>query len=418
MRYVLTLLAMLQVCMLQAQKYEAKVRELEAHGLPYFYNQDVENNIDLWLKNENNATSDILGREVLYVNHLEYARKLNGLPWFVKFIPAANTGFNNLYVGSDGSTGIWPLEFSIAKKYGLRQNSLVDDRRTLDKSSEAACHYLSDLQFIYKDWLKTVTAFRIGAIRLNQVIRLSGNSLDFNRIYQFLTPEERAPIVQFYAAVTVMYFREQFHIQESVFDMRPMDTVSTEVTLPYGMIETHAGITIADLRAMNPEFKTDAVPFFGTSTYFHIPAERKQAYNAVRDSLFRISTVSQLPVVEYDTIIKVVDSVTYIELRPKGQGPGPDPVKPAEPQRPAPASPQQNAKVWVWYKVKQGDGFYTLSDIFDCTIAEMKAWNGIRNNALIANTTIRFYVPAAKLDYYKQLNFMNQAQKRAIALRD
>ena len=64
-------------------------------------------------------------------------------------------------------------------------------RRDVEASSVAACKYLAELHNIYKDWPKTITAFRIGAIRLNQAIRLAGNSLDFNDIYAQLTPEEK-----------------------------------------------------------------------------------------------------------------------------------------------------------------------------------------------------------------------------------
>lgn len=400
----------------RAQSFETKVKELEQHGVPFFYNADIEKNIQLWLKNENSVTGDILGKSVLYFPYMDNVRKVNGLPWFVKYIPAANTGYNNYHVGKDGSTGMWPLNFSIAKKYGLKMNSMIDERRALDASSDAACKYLADLHFIYKDWLKTITAFRIGAIRLNQVIRLSGNSLDFKDIYEHLEPEEREPIVQFISAVTVMYFREDFKIQESDLHLPLMDSVSANVALPFSLIEQKTGIKAQDLKNMNPEFKTENVPYFGYTIYFNVPKEQKPAYNAMRDSLFKIATYKPQPVIEYDTIIKVVDSVTYIEIVPKGSKPIED--KPDSPTPNVGVTPKPPAKVWVWYKVKPGDGFYTLSDIFDCSIAEMKSWNGIRNNALIANTSIKFYVNANKVDYYKKMNYLNQAQKRNIALQD
>src|SRR5689334_2965136 len=125
MRNWILLLLTLHLLPVSAQSYEAKVRLLEQHGIPFFYNQDIEKNIQLWVKNENNVTSNILGKGVVYHKYMEDAQRINGLPWFVKYIPAANTGYDNYYVGGDGSTGMWPLTFAIAKKYGLKQNSMI-----------------------------------------------------------------------------------------------------------------------------------------------------------------------------------------------------------------------------------------------------------------------------------------------------
>ena len=411
--YLLFSIAFFSLSSLKSQGYESKIKQLQQHGMPYFYNADVEANIKKWLQNDNNATSDILGKGVLYFNQMESSRRINGLPWFIKYLPAGNTGYNNFFIGKDGSSGMWPLNYSIAKKYGLKQNSLIDERRSLDASSEAACQYLADLQFIYKDWLKTITAFRIGAIRLNQVIRLSGNSLDFNVIYEHLEPAEKEPVVQFIAAVTVMYFREDFRIQESDLHMTATDTVSANSELSFTLVEQKTGIIASDLKNMNPEFKSNVIPYFGTTLYFNVPKTQRAIYNSMRDSLHKIATYTPAPVIEYDTIMRVVDSITYIEIRPKES-------KPDEPKTelPKPNIPASPAKIWVWYKIKPGDGFYTLSDIFDCSIAEMKAWNGIRNNNLIANVNIKFYVPSSKIEYYKKLNYFNQTQKRNIALKD
>lgn len=401
--------------------WEARIRQLEQLGLPYFYNDDVQANIDAWLKNDNNATSRIAGYHQAYAPAIDQVRKTHGLPWFVTYLPAANTGFNPLFVDTDGSTGMWPLNFTMGKKYGLRQNSLLDERRSFDRSAVAACLYLKDLNGIYKDWLKTITAFRIGAVRLNQVIRLSGNSLQFTDIYSHLTPAEKTPVVQFYAAVVVLYYLGETDLKPTAFTPAASDTVSVKCTLPMTFFEQKTGVTAAELKQLNPAFKGDVIPWFGEPAVVSVPAARVAEINRVNDSLCLWLDISTRPPVIYDTIIKVVDSVTYVEVKPR-TGRGPEPVVtpgPARPVTPAPRpQPQAPTYIWVYYKVKSGDGFYTLSDVFDCTTAQLKSWNGIRNNMLIAGTTLKFYVPASKKAYYQQINYMTQAQKRNVAQRD
>lgn len=404
MRFLTLSLFIFSTCFLSAQGYEDKVKLLGQHGVPYFYNADVAANIEKWKENENNATSDVLGRSVMWFQEMEIARKTHGLPWFIRFIPAANTGYSHLFEGKDGSKGMWPLDFSIAKKYGLMENSFTDMRRDVEASSEAACRYLADLNNIYKDWLKTITAFRIGAIRLNQVIRLAGNSLDFNDIYQYLSPEEREPILQFYAAVTVMYYRHDFHLQETVFPKMSTDTVNTQLSLPFPFLEDKLALEPGTLRACNPQFTRDFVPCFIGTTWFRIPSEKKQRYLSVKDSFLYFLEYKESPVEEpSDTSVVSTDIAPAADTVATVHDAAADTVQ---------------TFVWVWYRIKSGDGFYTLSDIFDCSIEDMKLWNGIRNNDLIANRLIKFYVPANRVEYYKGLNTMNMVQKRQIAQKD
>jgi hypothetical protein len=54
----------------------------------------------------------------------------------------------------------------------------------------------------------------------------------------------------------------------------------------------------------------------------------------------------------------------------------------------------------------------------DCTITEVKSWNGIRSNTLVAGSMLRFYVPYARKYQYEQINRMNAVEKRNIANKD
>ncbi|MBL7810737.1 MAG: transglycosylase SLT domain-containing protein [Bacteroidetes bacterium] len=402
---------------------EQKLKLLEQKGLPFFYNEDIRQNAEAWIRNENASTSIITGRFNHYATVLETAQRTHGLPWFIKYIPAANTGLQPTFMETDGSNGIWPLNFSMGKKYGLTQSAVLEERRSVELSSDAACKYLRDLYDIYKDWPKVITAFRIGAVRLNQVIRLANNSLEFKDIYKHLTAQEKEPIVQFYAAVAVMYYHKEFNITEQTYKAIESDTVSTSVPLSFGYLHAKLGIAVADLQELNPELKQSLVPCFGEPRTFRIPVVSKEGYNHMKDS-FRIWLTKREPEIvkpgtEYDTIVRVVDSITYIEIKPRVKEPGTNGTSPApKTPAPAPAKPVVPQKVWVWYKVKPGDGFYTLSDIFDCTTAELKAWNGIYSNTLMAGANLKFYVPYARQSYYQQINYMNQTQKRNLAVKD
>jgi LysM repeat protein len=67
----------------------------------------------------------------------------------------------------------------------------------------------------------------------------------------------------------------------------------------------------------------------------------------------------------------------------------------------------------VYYKVKRGDAVYTITDVFDCNVADMRRWNNLNSRmVLIAGKRLKFYVPAQKKKYYQQIDRMTMAQKR------
>jgi len=403
--------------------WEKRLRELEQLGLPYFYNADVEEAIQTLLRNDNNVTSLSAGRFQKYAARVEPMSRAHGLPWFVKYIPAANTLYNPAFTHADGSQGIWPINFTMGKKYGLRETSLWDDRNSIDKSTEAACHYLKDLQNIYKDWLKSITAFRIGALRLNQVIRLAGNQLEFEKIYGFLNADEKQVIVQFFATAVVLHYWKETSLKTVNAETIESDTAQVMCQLPLSVITENTGIQATDLKLLNPELKSDIIPWFGEPTIISIPASKKPQYMLKKDSMCMKIKIRENPPpapVIYDTIVRIVDSVTYIEVKPRTERPvnPPPAVRTPTPSRPAPARPVAPQYVWVWYKVKPGDGLYTLSDVFDCSITQLKSWNGLRSNAVAAGKLLKFYVPAAKKRYYEGINGMTLPQKRNIAGRD
>jgi membrane-bound lytic murein transglycosylase D len=363
------------------------------------------------------------GRQTVFQPYIDKARQIYGLPWFIQYLPASNTGLETRYTDGDGCTGIWPLNFSVGKKYGLKQNSILDERRSVTASSYAACHYLKDLQAIYKDWSKTILAFRIGAVRLNQAIRQADNSLKIEDIYEQLSSTEKSHVVDFYATLAVMHHLSDVGITKENFPVLNADTASVFCLIPIAFFEEKTGISSTELLQLNPEFKSNVIPWFGEPATFHIPAEKRRGYEKVRDSLCLMIQIKNNPPIIYDTIITVKDSITYIDIKPRGER-GIEPTDNNSDNTNSGSSgsgkstPAVPSKVWVIYKIKPGDGFYTLSDVFDCTITEMKSWNGIRNNVLRAGSVIRFYVPYGKKKYYQQINWMNTAQKRNIANKD
>jgi membrane-bound lytic murein transglycosylase D len=404
---------------------QLKIKSLEQKGLPYFWNAEIELSIRDWLKNENQSTSIFLGRYQYYSAMINPILADKKLPWFLAYMPAGSTGFEPRYRDEGGSSGMWPMGFTMGKKYGLKQTALFDERRDPTKSSQAALSYLNDLHIIYKDWLKAITAFRIGAIRMNQIIHELDGELDFERIYLLLEPEERIPIIQFYSAVVVLHYAKDFGIKPLPFaELGSVQVLSVSEPVPFSLLNEKLGIGLMELRMLNPELRADVIPYMGSDFVFRLPKEYVSRYNSMRDSIpgwlhgFGSNdhgVVRRLPNVEIKEEVVAMenkDTAVLMEIASNDQS-----VVDAVGITP-PRPKTSEYKVWVYYRVKAGDAVYTLSDVFDCAPEQLKQWNRLRSNSLVVGTQLKFYVPATKKSFYTKINSMSISQKRNLAAKD
>ncbi len=404
---------------------QLKIKSLEQKGLPYFWNAEIELSIRDWLKNENQSTSIFLGRYQYYSAIINPVLAEKKLPWFLSYMPAGSTGFEPRYRDEGGSSGMWPMGFTMGKKYGLKQTALFDERRDPVKSTQAALSYLNDLHIIYKDWLKAITAFRIGVIRMNQIIHELDGDLDFDRIYLLLEPEERIPIIQFYSAVVVLAYAKDFGIKPVNYsEMASSQVLSVNEPVPFSLLNEKLGIGLMELRLLNPELRADVIPYMGSNFVFRLPKQYVGRYNTMRDSIpgwlnnfggNDNGVVRRLPNIEIkEEVVAMENKDTAVSMEIASNDQSVVDAAGITPPRPKTAE----YKVWVYYRVKSGDAVYTLSDVFDCAPEQMKQWNRLRSNSLVVGTQLKFYVPATKKSYYTKINSMSISQKRNLAAKD
>jgi len=100
-------------------------------------------------------------RAFRYFPIIEPILKKNGVPDDFKYLCVAESGLTNV-VSPAGASGFWQFIKATGIKYGLEINDEIDERYNLEKSTEAACHYLKDSYAIYKDWTMVAASYNIG----------------------------------------------------------------------------------------------------------------------------------------------------------------------------------------------------------------------------------------------------------------
>lgn len=92
---------------------------------------------------------------------IEPILKNNHVPDDFKFLSLIESGFTNV-VSPSGAAGFWQFLEATGKKYGLEINEEVDERYDVEKSTEAACHYLTEAYNEFGSWTLAAAAYNMG----------------------------------------------------------------------------------------------------------------------------------------------------------------------------------------------------------------------------------------------------------------
>ncbi len=92
---------------------------------------------------------------------IEPILKANGVPDDFKYLALIESGLTNV-ISPAGATGYWQFIDETGKGYGLEINDQIDERYHVEKSTQAACHYLIDAYDKYGSWAMAAASYNMG----------------------------------------------------------------------------------------------------------------------------------------------------------------------------------------------------------------------------------------------------------------
>ncbi|HEY6463723.1 MAG TPA: transglycosylase SLT domain-containing protein [Polyangiaceae bacterium] len=198
-----------------------------------------------------------------------------GLPQDLEAVAFVESGYSPTAVSSEGATGMWQFMAGTAHVYGLAVDDDFDERRNVQKSTDAATKYLSDLYERFGSWELAMAAYDMGYGRLTKRVQeLSTNDYWTLSLVRGAIPDEALAYVPKVIAVAILLRNlDRFGFDEVQQDP-PL--LSSELEVPGGtplrLVARAAGTSLERLHVLNPELLTAYVPDRGSDLTLRVPS--------------------------------------------------------------------------------------------------------------------------------------------------
>ena len=321
------------------------------------YNQPVRSSIDRYATKLRHQVSYMLGMMQYYEPIIEQALDVHGVPNELKYLPVIESALNPVAVSRAGATGLWQFMYSTGKLYGLKQNSLVDDRRDPVKATWAAAKHLRDLYDRFGDWSLAIAAYNCGSGNVNKAIYRSGGKTSFWDIYYYLPRETRGYVPAFIAATYIM----TYHAEHGICPMDSKLPIATDSIMVNRLIHLDQIAAVCDidmelLRGLNPQYREDVIPGKFLPGALRLPEDKIRTFILSGDSIYN-----------YDRE-KYFSEEKVKTLKNQATNSG-----------------------FIYHKIRIGETLSTIARRYRVSVTELKNWNGLRTSRIVAGKRLKIY---------------------------
>ncbi|MCA1928612.1 LysM peptidoglycan-binding domain-containing protein [Rheinheimera sp.] len=225
-------------------------------------NEDIESQKRFFIRNQKLLkTASENAAPFLY--HIVTELERRGMPLELALLPIVESTYNPKAGSFSGVLGIWQFSSGTGRNFGLKQNAWYDGRSDVMESSRAALDYL---QYLYsnvdQDWLSAVAAFNAGEGRVFKAIernRYRGKPTDFWSLN--LPKQNTSYIPKLLALAELLKNTKKYAIALPVLANQPQTKVlQINRGLDLNQAAAVLKLSVAELRRLNPGFKTTTVP--------------------------------------------------------------------------------------------------------------------------------------------------------------
>jgi membrane-bound lytic murein transglycosylase D len=376
----------------------ARMQEIQRKmTMPVLYNSTVHSFIDFFIWKKPSFTKAMLERKNFYFPVYEKYLAKYGMPDELKYLSMIESALNPKIVSRAKAVGLWQFMPATGREHGLQINEFVDERMSIEKSTDAACRYLRQLYNIFDDWELALAAYNTGPGNVRRAIRKSGHVTNYWQLHPYLPRDTRTYVPQWTAIIYMMHHADSYGIYpEYVEEYIPTQSVIIDGYFNLENFSNASGISLDDIQKLNPHILKDYLPAWTRGFDLKIPEDKYSYFasnqRAILDSAARQPNMPMLALSEQNpTNVQPIESGVIIiggnnsEIVANNNSERSQPiiVEDKDPNDKPDEDVKRIRKVKKkTYVVKRGDVLNRIAEKFDVELYDLKVWNHLKSSAI------------------------------------
>ena len=220
-----------------------------------------------------------MDRSGRYLPQMTAIMQREGLPAELAYLPFVESGFRTEAVSSAGAVGQWQFIPATGRRYGLRIDKYVDERRDPVKSTHAAARYLRDLYEMFGSWHLSLAAYNTGEGNVARAIERNGGGNYWEMMENGeLHPETCDFVPLFLAALHIARHPEEHGFYQPAEPPLRYDLVKVDRPVSLRTLARMVGASAEEVADLNPALVRGMTPPDPEGYRVRVPEGTKQVF--------------------------------------------------------------------------------------------------------------------------------------------
>lgn len=350
------------------------------------YSKGLENIIKSYLKNRPRSYERLMAISEYYFPMFEEHLAKYNVPIEIKYLAVIESALNPRAKSRVGATGLWQFMYPTGKQYNLEVNSYVDERSDPIKATEAACQYLTSLYNMFGDWDLVLASYNAGPGNVTKAIRRSGSYSNYWNIRKNLPKETQAYVPTFLATMYIYEYAKEHGIKgkKAPVTYFETDTIMVKRQMSFKQVAQLLDVPVSQLQLLNPIYKLDVIPFTTEKAHFlRLPKEKIGLFTSNEKSIYAYIDHEDS---KRERPYFIDKPETAIASAKRDSSAAKAIAAVAAPSYKKERTSSTSTKIHV---VKRGDNLGEIASKYDVSLADLRKWNKIKGNSIMAGRKIK-----------------------------